>query len=261
MAVEWAVKNSRGNNYFFPPEGLIANPDLNGRVDLPPIEDLVADFINPEIGQTQPVSIYMGAGKKPIISDGHTRWRAALHVNKHKLTPVPFQLECVYVRTNEMGGFIRGIVSNHHRTNCSPIDDATNMNILLKAGRTEQDIAKIYGKPLKWVNDHLALLTLEPEVKQAVVERRVKPTAAKHIAKLGAQAQRDLVKNNAKVTVADVAPARKSRTIKETVETLDKINGPGVSKKGRAIVQMLIGYLQGEVSEKNFVDNFTEAVS
>lgn len=259
MAVEWAVKHERSNTYLFLPEDIDVDQKFNGRTDLPPIDGIVASML--QYGQKTPVEVRMGPGKRPILDAGHTRWRAAIHINKKKLTEVPFKLSCVYARTNELGGFINGIIENHHRNDCTPMDNANNIDRLVKMGQSEAEVAAIYHKDIPWVRKHLKLLELEPEVKKAVAEKRVKVSAAQHIGKLSAEAQRERVANNAVVKTADVAPARKSRTIKESIETLDKINGPGVSKKGRAIVQMLIGYLQGEVSEKNFVDNFTEAVS
>lgn len=258
MAVEWAVEHKRSNTYLFLPEDIQLDPDRNGRHDIPPIDDMVASLLR--FGQRTPVEIRRGEKGQPILVAGHTRWRAARHINAKKLAEVPFQLECVYARVNAQTGFMHAIIENHHRNDCTPMDDAHNIQKLMNCGQTEEQIAEVYNKDAAWVRTRIKLLELEPEVQKAVAEKRVKPTAAKHLAKLSAAAQRDAVKGTNRVKLADVAPARKSRTIKETVETLDKINGPGVSKKGRLIVQMLISYLQGEVSEKNFVDNFTEAV-
>lgn len=206
MSVQFNAEFTRKSTYLFLPEDIGINEKFNGRTDLPPIDDIVASFL--KYGQRTPIEIRMGPNGKPMLDAGHTRWRAAIHINKKKLSPVPFKLECVYAKTNEIGGFINGIIENHHRNQCTPIDDANNIKILLNAGQTEQEVAAIYNKPIAWVRDRIRLLEVEPEVQRAVTEKRLKPSAVKHIAKLSAEAQRTAMARPGRITLKDVKPSR-----------------------------------------------------
>ena len=79
------------------PREMRPDPVLNGRVELPEIDKFYADFLNPKIGQLQPITIKKVDGL-PIIVDGVTRWRAALKITEEGqgYKDGVFMLKCQY---------------------------------------------------------------------------------------------------------------------------------------------------------------------
>ena len=82
----------------------------------------------------------------------------------------------------------------------------------------DEDIAAVYfpdvdgdqdkmKKAIAWLKRTVKLVSLTPEAEKAVKEGRIKPSAASHIAEMAAEAQRDLVSKEGKITGADVSKA------------------------------------------------------
>lgn len=201
MAVEFKVDHTRTSEYLFLPSDIKFNPDLNGRHELPEIEWLVKSMV--QHGQLQPVSIKNNGGT-PWLHIGHSRWRAALEINKRKLTPVPFKLRCVYFKGSEMDAFRATVAENRDRNATTPIDDAHNCARFQRYGMTIEQIASEYHEDEKWVKDRLALIELCEEAQRAVVNRTLKPNAAKALAKLSTEAQRDALKSGERLTPASI---------------------------------------------------------
>lgn len=213
MAVDFKTEHTRRNTYLFLPENITINPDVNGRTDLPDIEWMIESFLKK--GQTTPVTIGSDGGV-PFIIDGHCRWRTAIEINKRKLTPEPFRLECKYYKAkSEMEAFLVTISANHDRNKPTPIDDAHNIATLERYGMSLEDIAaKVYREDQKWVTDRLSLIGACEEVQDGVRSGGVKLSAAKELAKLSKAAQRQQMASGVKLTVAAIkrfaAPAPQS---------------------------------------------------
>lgn len=205
MAVDFKTEHTRTSEYLFLPEHIRFNPELNGRHELPDIEWLVTSMV--KHGQLQPVSIKNNGGE-PWLHIGHSRWRAGLEINKRKLTPVPFRLRCVYYRGSEMDAFLATIAENRDRNGTTPIDDAHNIARLTRYNMTIQQIADEYREDTAWVNDRLALIDLCEDAQKLVVGRELKPNAAKELAKLSSEAQREklasIQASGRKITVASI---------------------------------------------------------
>lgn len=224
MAVEFnAPSLTRTSEYLIDPREITVKPELNGRHELPDIEDIVEGFLH--IGQTTPVLIGRD-GRTPVLYAGHRRWRAALHITKEKLLPngVPFKLRCVYFQGDERTAFLATISENNDRKNATEIDDAYNIVKLRRWNMTDEEIAVIYrkktgdGKPdTSWVAKRASLIDLCDEAVEALKSGRMKPTAAVAIAKLAKDAQREriaaAVSSGAKhITAKPAAPAAALKT-------------------------------------------------
>ena len=124
MAVDFKTEHTRTSEYLFLPSDIKINPELNGRHELPDIEWLIGSMVSS--GQLQPVLIGNDGGT-PILYAGHSRWRAALEINKRKLTLAPFKLRCVYFKGSETDAFLATIRENRDRNATTAIDDAHNI--------------------------------------------------------------------------------------------------------------------------------------
>lgn len=208
MAVEFKGDYSRTSEYLFDPADITVKPELNGRKNLPEIETLIDSFVT--MGQLQPVLIGRDGGN-PVLYDGHRRWRAALEVNKRKLTPKPFKLRCVYYQGDEKAAFLATVIANHERQQTDEIDDANNIAIMGRWGMTPEEIAAVYHRDAAWVKQRIALLELCDEGAKAVREGRMKTSAAVAIAKLSKAAQKEKIKaaGDGKIT-ASMATAEPS---------------------------------------------------
>lgn len=209
MAVDFKVDKQhlkRGSMYAIDPRRVKVNPELNGRHDLPPIDDLIESF--QEHGQLMPCPVGNDGGD-PVLRMGHRRWRAAMHLTE--LSPLPdlgyWPLQCVYYSGNEWDAYLAAIAENHHRESTTAIDDAQNCARMERKGMDHPAIAKVFYPAAKndedklksavaWVKQRLALVTLAPEGVEAVKNGRLKPTAAVAIAKLSQKAQKDLFAKN-----------------------------------------------------------------
>lgn len=188
MSVGFKVAHTRRHTYLFAPKSLKPHPELNGRFVETDIEALLADLVSN--GQTVPLVIRSDGGM-PVIIDGHRRWRAALEGLKRKLLPQEFRLECVYFKGNEQQAFLAAVRANHHRTDKNPIDDAHNISKMERFGMTHEEIAAVYRESVSWVKNTLKLVTLSQEGAEALSSGKLKAPAARALAKLSQEAQRE----------------------------------------------------------------------
>lgn len=205
MAVEFDVKGSRTSEYRFLPEQIDVDPKLNGRHDLPDIQWIVGSILRH--GQLQPVTIRRTAGK-PVLVAGFSRWRAVSEINKKKLYEAkPIELRCSYTQLTEQQAFLANIEENRVRNATTPMDDAYNIQRLVNVYQMDAEaVAEAYRASTSWVKSRLKLIELTPEAEKAVRSGRVVGSAAKEIAKLSAEHQRNVLKAKpeGKITTADV---------------------------------------------------------
>ena len=211
-----APSASNSDMFLIDPREVLIREEYNGRHEEPDCDDLIADFLDPKIGQNTPVIITKDDGR-PVLIAGHRRWRAAMHVTKQKQGPFGgvFKVKCVYFRGTPLECFILTVKENRNRKEPKPIDDGYNISKFKNFGLSDEEIAKIYGvqtldgKPdTKWIEDRAALVDLTPEAQEAVAAGRVKPSAVSALAKLRKQAQKDLLKDKeVKITTAAIKRA------------------------------------------------------
>lgn len=219
MAVDFKTPHQRSSEYMFLPEDIQIRPDFNGRHEAPDIEWLITSLIKK--GQTTPILIGNDGGE-PWLKAGHSRWRAAIEINKRKLTPNPFKLRCVYHKGDDLQSFLATISENHDRTPTSAIDDAYNIATLERYNMTLEEIARdVYRQEVKWVKDRLALIELCKEGQTAVMAGTIKPNAAVVLAKLSKVAQKERIASGVPLTAASI---RKSTAPAVTVPRIGKAN-------------------------------------
>lgn len=232
MAVQFNVEHKRTSEYRFYPEDVTINPELNGRVELPNIDWLIADIL--VRGQSTPVVVRSDGGL-PVLVAGFSRWRAICEINRLCLAPVKLQLRATYVQCSEAESFLINIAENRMRNPTTPLDDAHNIKRLLNVyGMTEEDVARTYfptaatpnemREARKFVVDRVALISLTPEAAEAVRSGRVRDNnAAKAIAKLSAEQQREIVNRGGDISRKDVVPIRAPKGVQKDAELMRRV--------------------------------------
>jgi ParB/RepB/Spo0J family partition protein len=247
MATKWEVATTRSDVFLFDPTDIVIKPELNGRYEAPDIEGLIESIL--ANGQIQPVTVRMENGR-PVLTAGFSRWTAISEINKRKLTPERFKIKCVYARVNEVDGYILNFEENRARNATTPMDDAHHFAQLEKWSMTVEQIAERLKLTPAFVRDRLALIEAMPEVQAAVASGQIKPTAAKRLAKLSAQQQREVVKSNGhKITTKDVdkASGKTSKpSYKDVRSYIESHTGPGEDESVREFCISLLAYMSGE---------------
>lgn len=229
MAVEFTVAGSRTSEYRFLPQMLEIDPAMNGRHELPDIQWIIDSILRH--GQLQPVTIRRAAGK-PVLVAGFSRWRAVSEINKRGLVEKPLELRCSYTALSEKQAFLANIEENRIRNATTPMDDAYNIQRLINVYQMgEQEVAESYRASVSWVKGRLQLIEAIPEVETEIRAGTIKGDAAKTIAKLSKEHQKNLAKvakEKGKVTPADVRrevgePVKKAPAAKSALELADAL--------------------------------------
>lgn len=216
MAVSFKAEYSRTSEYRFFPEDIKIRPELNGRHDLPDIEELIASIVRD--GQSTPVVIRRD-GDKPVLVAGFSRWRAVSEINKRKLLDAKLQLRCTYTACSESEGFLANIAENRFRNTTTDIDDAHNIKRLMNRYQyTEEQVAQVYfplahspeqiRDAIRWVKKKAQLIQLTPEAERAFKQGRLKGSAAFAIAKLSEELQSEVLKKDGKIDSAAIRHAQ-----------------------------------------------------
>lgn len=219
MAVEFKTTGDvqRGHSYWFETSDIVIDADNNGRHDLPNIEGLIADIERD--GQLTPCLIRKD-GDRPVMVEGHSRWRAIVDINTRRKPGDRLKVWCVYFRGNEIDGLIAGFAANRERNSLTPIDEGYFVNRLMKFGKTIEEIAKITRADVAWCKDRLALVSLVPEAQASVSAGEIKPSAAKALSKLSAADQRRALKET----------DTKGRVTTKTIKKAARVEGAMVSR-------------------------------
>jgi ParB-like nuclease domain len=255
MAVDFKVEHTRTSEYLFLPQDITFKPELNGRTELPDIEWIVKSFL--ERGQIQPILVSSDGGV-PVLRAGFSRWRAAVEINKRKLTPVPFKLRCVYLKASEQEGFLANIAENLERNNTTAIDDAHNMARMERYGMTIEQIAEFYhpkdelgrlmGKieSVKWAKDRMAMITLSPESVNALRSGKIRPNAVSALAKLSEEQQRRALESSGPITKAALKASNGNGAAHKPKKSTHGIPGANISAVNKALcVAIETGELPG----------------
>lgn len=250
MPTKWEVAATRSDVFLFDPTDIVIKAELNGRYEAPDVEDLIQSILS--TGQIQPVTVRMENGK-PVLTAGFSRWTAISEINKRKLTAERMKIKAVYARVNEVDGFLLNWHENAKRNSTTPMDDAHHFRQLEKWNMTVDEIAAKLNLKTAFVRDRLDLITAAPEVQAAVAQGRVKPTAAKRIAKLSAEEQRAVIGSNGhKVTTREVNVATgkpNKPSFKAVYEHIESHTGPGEDASVREFCDALLKFMDGTLAE------------
>jgi ParB/RepB/Spo0J family partition protein len=251
MAVQWATKCNSTQEWRFLPEDIVIPSHLNGRHVLPEIDWLIEDIL--ANGQHTPVVIRKDGGK-PVLCAGFSRYRAVSEINKRKLSPVPLQLRCTYSQSDEKEGFLLAISENHMRNSLTDLDYAYNIKLLMKKfGMLEEQVALVYfpssdGKAskeaLKFVRQKVALIDLSKEAEKALIEGRLKGSAARAIAKLSNEQQKELIEKAGPYGPIKLSKGKKSPNFKKAVARVVETGKLDFQGKHLEVPDLIVDWLQ-----------------
>ena len=218
MAVDFTVPVRRGSQYFIDPKDIVIKPELNGRYDEPDVEELIESMV--ANGQYTPCLVRSDGGK-PVLLEGHRRWRAAVEINRRKLVPGRFALCCTYFRGNEKDGFLAGVRVNHERQATTPLDDSFNISRMRRWGMSDEQVAEVFNEDVAWVRRTEKLISLSEDSKTAIKDKKVKPSAVSALAKMTQEEQARAVKSASKerpVTKAALAVKKDKPSLRFVVK-------------------------------------------
>ncbi|OGY69093.1 MAG: hypothetical protein A2586_01140 [Candidatus Harrisonbacteria bacterium RIFOXYD1_FULL_40_9] len=114
-----------------------------------------------EVGQEVPITIYE-VNDDPDhdfeIIDGERRWRACGILGFEEIRAYIDEIK------DPRDHFIKSVVSNFGRADHTPMEIAEAVKRIQEAGKTVQQISRIFAKSLSWVYQYASLLRLHEEV-------------------------------------------------------------------------------------------------
>ena len=223
MAHSFTTEHKRGHEYLFYPDEIVIRPEDNGRLKAGDPEPIRQSFR--KHGQLQPVGIVV-EGKKPILKMGFTRWQAAMLENEGVARENQMRLRCVVVSGSAIEQMAMNIHENIIRNEPTLLDHAYNIARLERQGQTEEEIAGIFLKDVKWVRKTKKLLNLTEEGKAAYQNGKIVESAALKIAKMSSEEQLAALrgtKGKKKEDEGEEVPVRPNR--KQIIEQLQIAEG------------------------------------
>jgi ParB family chromosome partitioning protein len=180
------------------------------RVDLPLDEGLVLNIM--AYGVLNPVIVRKNSAGLVEVVDGRQRVRAAREANRRigekggMTVKIP-----VVLKGGESRDMAAVMVSlNECRQQDALIVRAQKAQRMIDMGRTEEEVAVMFGVGVQTIKDNLGLLSLEPELLSAVKSRKISASEALKVAGRGAEAQKRLAEEARK---APKKPGRKKSTV------------------------------------------------
>ncbi len=177
------IAESRANMYRVKPSKIKGSRQFNGRYSQES-DDVSALAESLLVRQLQPV------GVRPIRSSGQDyvelvygfrRWQAAL-VNARAVPD--FTLDVIVVpEGSDIEAFEANVQENLHQLPLTAMENARNVERLIKAGKSQKYVAKVYGKSISWVSSMLQLLKLPSDVQARVDDEELSYPAALEIAR------------------------------------------------------------------------------
>lgn len=256
----------RGDVYSLIPSMIVANwEDNHSRqgevITEESVADLVADFLNPEMGQVQAAIGFRRPHDQQVeMVAGFRRLMAGLVVERIK---PEFRLR-VEVRTdiNENDRYLINLKENVGRKATNAIQNAKSARHLKTVFKWKlEPIAKLFGVSVSQVSNLLQLLTLPEAVQARVISGKLTPSAALKFVKMAPEqieaALDEATDEEGNVDGGVAAKAARSRGVKvgRSVSELRKV----LSGRVDAISEALIGFLAGTVTEEALTDALDEA--
>lgn len=249
------------NVYSVDPDNLIIvggdtpdkkSPLYDERVNLPVSESLVKNIM--VYGVLEPVLVRKNAHEDFEVVDGRQRVRAAREANRRlreagrdaEIVRVPIVIK--RAEGSQLAGMM--VSANEIRQEDTPLAKARKASRLIGLGRTEEEIATIFGVTSTTIGNWLRLLNLTPELLSQVEQGNVSAKNAAQVAKAPEEVQRKIAaKVEAKPTKrgrpkgeAGVSLVPSKKRIRTMIETADvKGNRPAV-----AALNWVLGLLDDE---------------
>lgn len=177
----------RGNSWFGPPEDLILiGLDTDDGPEHPlykedihkPLDEHFVQNVD-EYGVIQPISVRKN-GERAEVTWGRTRVRAAREVNRRraKRGDPPLLVELTLKKAEEKVLHAMSVAENAARKKFSAVEEAREMQKLMRSGYDEDDVAKAFACSVAKVKNRLALLTLSPKLIASIESDKITHTLA-----------------------------------------------------------------------------------
>ncbi len=244
MGEKTAVDAPRSNMYMVMPEELTlvteeGHPLFDPRVHLPLRESLVLNI--KAHGVKEPILVRKNGDILEVV-DGRQRVKHAIEANKR------FRAEgCEQIRVRviiergddaTMAGIM--VLTNENRMDDNPVAKAEKARKLIyDYGKSEADVAVVFGCTKQTLKMYLSLLDLCPAVRNAVERSEISATAASKLSKLHHDEQKEMLETMRsqggpmtaaraeRVTKGESAPpARTMRSRKEIEKALEGTFNP-----------------------------------
>lgn len=196
---------TRGSSYFLATQDIDIDAKNNGRHVLPDISWL-EESIKKE-GQHTPCTVRKN-GKRALMVDGHSRWRAICNINKGRKPEERLKVWCVFFEGNEVDALVAGFQQNRERNDLTAVDEGYFVARMQRYGKTLPEIGEICHEDEKWCQQRLSLVSLTPEGQAAVADHSLNIPAAIALSKLAAEEQRRFLQSGAKLKAADIKRAQ-----------------------------------------------------
>ena len=138
------------------------------------------DEVDKETGEVVSVPI------KYELVCGERRWRAVLKNNSETIPAIVRDLD-------DEAAYEIMITENLQRKDIDPMEEAFAFNELVKAGKSCDEIAQRFGKPLRFVQSRVKLAALIPEAKKLVTDGKMGIGCAQIICKLNESDQKRFI--------------------------------------------------------------------
>lgn len=237
--------NAKGKRdaYMFDPNDLVLvedekSPLYDERVHLPVDEALVLNIMHAPDGVAQGVLEPCNGMRNPEtgkveIIDGRQRVKAARVANKNlrKAGMEPVWVPVMLKRTSAHGAMGMLISSNEHRQDDTPLGKAKKAQRYLDLGRSEDEIAALFGISKASVKNMLSLLDAPAAVRNAVESGKISSSDGYKLAKL--------------------EPEEAKEKVAELIEKAPRTPGKKRSSNSKAAREIVSGSKEVKISKKS----------
>lgn len=244
---------------LFDTSQLIVDRTKRGRVDqndeqaVEAMADSIAVF-----GQQQPVVCSRNSAGTLTLLSGFTRFDAIELLNKTrtKLDKIPLWVSVVSEKVlDAKQAFLRTVIENVHRRQTTPLDDATNQEVMRTVhGMSSAEIGKHYRMSDSRVRQLSRLLNLIEPVRNLVAKGKLSSTAAEELGGLDEAGQLKWL-DDVWLKTGDVDPKLTTAEVRATVDRARKEAGEsGRTMTMAALKKWLKSVVEAEDSPQLFKD-------
>lgn len=238
---------------------LIVDRSKRGRVDQN--DELAIESMADSIevfGQQQPVLCSRNSAGTLTLLSGFTRFDAIELINtkRTKLDKIPLWVSVVSEKVlDAKQAFLRTVIENVHRRQTTPLDDATNQEVMRTTHKmSSAEIGKHYRMSDSRVRQLSRLLNLIEPIKNLVAKGKLSSTAAEELGTLDEAGQLNWLENEWLKT-GDVEQKVTTATVKATVDKARKEAGEsGRTMTMAALKKWLASVTESEDSPEPFKD-------
>lgn len=172
-------------------------------------------------GVLQPLLVRLCEGKFTLIA-GERRLRAAKMAGLEEVPVIILEPK------SELDAGVIQLVENLHREDLNPLEEAKGYKNLVETFNLSQDeVARLVGKSRAHIANTMRLLSLDPQVKELLVNRMISAGHAKVLVGISSVAQRSLAKR----VIAENISVRRLEELVRNLSAMEK--GLIITKKRR----------------------------